>query len=60
MSDELKRFFCGTKEICYFKEHYINSRCFANYRIRQTCPNILRKDRLTQAQGSKEEDVLCQ
>lgn len=57
--EEIKKFFCGGNDICKFKEHYINNRCFAPYIIRQSCPNILRADHKTQRQGSKEETVLC-
>jgi hypothetical protein len=58
MEKEPKKFYCGTKEICAFKEAYINNRCFAVYQIRQSCPNILRVDNKTQRQGSTEEAVL--
>lgn len=58
MDKQPKKFYCGTKEICGFKDHYINSRCFADYPIRQSCPNILREDNKTQRQGSTEEAVL--
>jgi len=59
VNEQPKRFFCGTNEICWFKEPNINLRCFANYVVRQSCPNILRADNKTQRQGSKEEAVLC-
>ena len=58
MENAPKRFICGTKEICYFKEHNINQRCFATYPIRQSCPNIVRADNKTWKDGSKEEAVL--
>jgi hypothetical protein len=56
--DILKRFYCGTKDICFYKEHYVNNRCFADYIIRQCCPNIIRADGKTWKDGSKEEAVL--
>jgi hypothetical protein len=58
MDNEPKKFYCGTKEICNFKDHYINQRCFSGYAVRQSCPNILRADNKTQRQGSIEEAVL--
>jgi len=58
MKDKPKRFFCGSKDQCNFKDHYINSRCFAPYTVRQSCPNILRADNKTWREGSKEEMVL--
>lgn len=58
MENEIKKFYCGEKCICSFKDQYINQRCFANYTIRQTCPNILRTDNRTQRNGSKQEAVL--
>lgn len=58
MQNDTKKFYCGEKEICYYKDHYINQRCFAPYSTRQSCPSIMRADNKTQAQGSKEEAVL--
>jgi hypothetical protein len=55
---EVKRFFCGSNEVCVFKESFINNRCFAIYSVRQSCPRIIRKDGLNWLQGSKEEEVL--
>jgi len=55
---EVKRFFCGSSEVCAFKEGYINNRCFASYAVRQSCPRIIRSDGRTWIQGSKEEEVL--
>lgn len=60
MDDKPKRFYCGTTNICPHKEHYVNNRCFASYAVRQSCPNIIRKDNKTQREGSKEETVLCE
>lgn len=57
--EQPKRFYCGMNEVCFFKEHYINQRCFAPYQIRQSCPNVLRVDNRTQREGSREEAVLC-
>lgn len=58
--DKPKKFYCGVKDECWFKEHYVNCRCFAPYTIRQSCPHIVRKDKKTQREGSKEEAVLCE
>jgi len=58
--EEIKRFQCGSKEICTFKEHFVNQRCFAPYPVRQSCPHIRRKDGKTWKDGSVEEAVLCQ
>ena len=58
MDKEPKKFYCGTKEVCGFKDAYINQRCFAAYSVRQSCPNILRTDNKTQRNGSREEAVL--
>lgn len=55
---EAKKFFCGTAEVCPFKQHYVNNRCFAVYSVRQSCPKILRRDGKTILEGSKEEAVL--
>lgn len=59
MSTEIKKFFCGTGDICPHKEHFVNNRCFASYAVRQTCLYIIRVDNKTRIKGSKEEDVLC-
>lgn len=59
MEKETKKFFCGTKDVCSNKDHYVNNRCFAGYTIRQSCPNIIRKDNKTWKDGSKEETAQC-
>ncbi len=41
---EIKKFYCNTKDICYFKEHYINQRCWAGYPVRASC-RYLAKDK---------------
>ena len=58
MDKDTKKFYCGTKEICYYKEHFINCRCFAPYQVRQSCPNSVRVDNKTLRTGSTEEAVL--
>lgn len=56
--NDIKRFICGTKDICAHKEHFVNSRCFAPYAVRQSCRFVLRKDGKSWDQGSKFEEVL--
>jgi len=58
-NESVKRYFCGTKDLCSHKDTFVNNRCFASYAIRQSCPNIIRKDNKTWRQGSKEEEALC-
>lgn len=60
MVEKTKKFFCSHEEPCQYKDHFINSRCFAPYAIRQSCPNIIRRDNKSWNQGSKEESVLWQ
>lgn len=55
---EVKHFYCGSKDECFYKQHYVNKRCFAPYVIRQSCRYILRADNKTVAEGSKEGNVL--
>lgn len=57
--EEPKRFFCGNKDLCIYKNVYVNNRCFAPYVTRQSCPNIIRVDKRTWRDGSKEEVILC-
>jgi len=58
LGDEPKKYYCGTRDCCQFKQHYINNRCFAQYAIRQSCPSLIRADHKTILQGSKEEKPL--
>lgn len=59
MVDGLKRFYCGTKDLCTFKNEWAsNKRCFAPYPVRSSCPNLVRKDGRTWREGSKENDEL--
>lgn len=54
---KVRKFYCGVPDICMFKEHFVNNRCFAPYCVRQTCRYIVRKDQKTWAGGSKETEV---
>lgn len=56
--ESTKRFTCGSKDPCQYKDHNINCRCFAPYPVRQSCPSILRKDGKSWRDGSSEEEVL--
>lgn len=38
---QVKRFYCGNQDVCHFKEHYINNRCWAPYVIRSSCRHFL-------------------
>lgn len=60
MADDVKKFYCGTSNICKFKEHYINNRCFAPYVIRQSCLYIVRTNGKTKQQGSNIRGVLSE
>ena len=42
---KVKRFYCDTKDVCYFKQHYINQRCFAPYVVRASCRYLASKER---------------
>lgn len=56
----VKKFVCGTRDICAFKNHYVNNRCFASYPARQCCPHIVRADGKTMLEGSKQERLKTQ
>lgn len=43
-NNDVKRFYCGTKDVCAFKEAWVNNRCFAPYPVRATC-RYLKEDR---------------
>lgn len=59
MDDKVKRYYCQTKELCSFKNEFAsNQRCFADYAVRISCPNLIRKDGLTWREGSKENEAL--
>ena len=48
---------CGMGDVCAFKHHYINQRCFAQFAVRQSCPHIVRHDGSSWAEGSKCERI---
>ncbi len=41
---ELKKFYCTVKDLCYFKQEFVNQRCFAPYVIRATCRYLANKE----------------
>ena len=56
-TEKIKRFYCCTKELCYYKNEWAsNDRCFAPYAIRSSCPNIRRQNGRSWKQGSKERN----
>ena len=57
MNDQIKHFYCCSKELCTFRNEWAsNQRCFANYPVRTSCPNIMRKDGRSWRSGSKETE----
>lgn len=55
---ELKRFYCLTKNLCNFKYEFIpNQRCFAPYTIRISCRYLKRRDGRSWEQGSGEDNA---
>lgn len=41
---KVKKFYCNTKDICFFKNHYCNPRCWAPYTVRSTCRHLANKE----------------
>jgi len=59
MADNIKHFYCCVNDLCSFKNEWAtNSRCFAPYAVRSSCPNVMRKDGKSWKQGSKENEEL--
>ena len=54
---QTKKCYCGTKDVCSFKQNFVNMRCFAPYAVRQTCRYVVRDDKKTWAEGSTVEGV---
>jgi hypothetical protein len=41
----IKRFYCRSRDLCIFKNQFVNQRCFADYKIRATCRYLARNER---------------
>jgi hypothetical protein len=55
MPDKIKRFYCRSKDLCFFRNEWANNgRCFAPYITRSSCPNIMRKDGKSAREGSNQ------
>ena len=45
---KIKKFYCTTHDLCYFKQEWINQRCFAPYVVRASCRYLADKNRAEQ------------
>ena len=45
---KIKKFYCNTKDLCSYKQEWINQRCFAPYTIRASCRYLADKKQAEQ------------
>jgi len=45
---KIKKFYCTTKDLCFYKQEWVNQRCFAPYTVRSTCRYLADKERAEQ------------
>ena len=45
---KVKKFYCLTKDLCSYKQEWVNQRCFAPYVVRATCRHLANKEQAEQ------------
>jgi len=45
---KVKKFYCTVKDLCYYKQEWINQRCFAPYVVRVSCRYLASKEQAEQ------------